>query len=97
MPALVAVPRGDLMAPPELTRDAPVVDVFHPVEIRFREALGNEFDRAVLDDANGFYGQRLHFDEPLRGNERLDIIVAAVAGADIMRVRLGLDEIAFCL
>ena len=97
VPARIAVPRRNLMAPPELTRNAPIVDVFHPVEIRLREALGNELDRAVLDDADGFFGQRLHLNEPLRGNERLDIIVAAVAGADVVGIRLGLHKIALSL
>ena len=93
MAAFVTVPRGDLMAPPELAGDAPVVHVFHPVEIRLGEALRNEFDRAVLHDADGLFCQRLHLDEPLRGNERLDIVVAAIAGADIVGIRLGLDQI----
>ena len=71
------------------------MDVFHPVEIRLREALGNEPDRAVLDDADRLFCQRLHSDEPLRGNERLDVVVAAVAGADVVRIRLGLYKIPF--
>ena len=33
MPAVGAVPHGDLVAPPELTGDAPVVKPLHPVEI----------------------------------------------------------------
>ena len=85
------------MAPPELTGDAPVVDVFHPVEVGLREALGDELDRAVLDDADGFLGQGLHLDEPLRGDERLDIVMAAVAGADVVGIGLGLDQIPLLL
>ena len=48
----------------------------------------------VLD---GGLGQRLHLDEPLRARHRLDRRAAAVARADIMIIRLGLDEVALLL
>ena len=51
--AVVAVPGGDLMAPPELAGDAPVVHVLHPVEIGLGKALGHELDAPVLDDLDG--------------------------------------------
>ena len=92
--ALVAVPRGDLMTPPQLAGDAPVVDVLHPVDIRLGEALGHELDGAVLHHADGFLGQRRHLHEPLGRDQRLHVVVAAVAGAHIVAVRLRLDQIA---
>ncbi len=55
---------------------------------------GNKLDACRPDDADGFLGERLHLHEPLRGDEGLDIVVAAVAGADVVGVRLGLDEVA---
>ena len=82
------------MTPPKLAGDAPVVHVFHPVDVGLGEALGHELDRAVVDDADGFLGKRFHLHEPLRGNERLDVVVAAVAGADVVGIVLGLDEVA---
>ena len=95
--AVVAVPRGDLVTPPQLAGDAPVMHILHPVDIGLGEALGHKLDGAVLHDADGLLGERLHLHEPLRGDEGLDIVVAAVAGADVVGVRLGLDEVALLL
>jgi hypothetical protein len=65
------------MAPPELARDAPVVDVLHPVEVGLLVLLGREADGFVavgvgLDGGDGLLGERLNLDEPLRGEARLD-------------------------
>ena len=43
--ALVVVPRRNAMAPPELARNAPVVDVVEPVVVRRGPVLGHEVDR----------------------------------------------------
>ena len=51
--AVLAVPCGYPVAPPELAGDAPVADVVHPVEVGLGEAVGHELDLAVLDDADG--------------------------------------------
>ena len=51
--------------PPELTGNTPVLNVFHPVEIDFRPALGDELHFAGLDRFNGGFGERLHLHEPL--------------------------------
>ena len=51
----------------------------------------------VLHDADGLLGKRLHLHEPLGGDEGLDVVVAAVAGADVVGVRLDLDEVALLL
>lgn len=40
---------GALMAPPQLSRDAPVVDVCHPVEVALLRRLGPDLDLASLD------------------------------------------------
>ena len=95
--AVGAVPRGYLMTPPELAGDAPVVDVLHPVKIGLGEAFGDELYSAVLDDVYRFLCQRLHLHEPLRGQHRLDDLAAAVAAADVVTVRLDLDEVALLL
>ena len=95
--ALVAVPCGNLVAPPQLAGDTPVVDVLHPVDIGLGEALRHELDRAVVHDADGLLGKRLHLDEPLRGDEGLDVVVAAIARADVVGVGFGLDQVALRL
>ena len=97
MATVVAIPRRDLMTPPELTGDAPVVHVLHPVIIGLAEALGHELDAPVAHGLDGGLGQRLHLDEPLRARHRLDRRAAAVARADVVIVGLGLDEVALLL
>ncbi len=81
------------MAPPELAADAPVVDVLHPVEIGLLVLLRGEVDRlfavrAWLDGGDGFLGEGLDFDEPLRGEARLYDRFAAVAMAYVADVVL---------
>ena len=81
------------MAPPELPRDAPVVDVLHPFEVDLLVVLGREADGLVavgvgLDGGNGLLGQRLNLDEPLRRKARLDHRLAAVAVAHVVGVVL---------
>ena len=73
------------------------MDVLHPVDIGLGEALGNELDGAVLHHADGLLGQGRHLDEPLGGDQRLDIVVAAVARAHVVGVGLGLDQVALLL
>ena len=46
--AVVAVPHGNLMPPPQLPGDAPVVDVFHPVKIGLGEAVGDKLGLSFL-------------------------------------------------
>ena len=94
---LVAVPCGDLVAPPQLTGDAPVMDVLHPVDIGFGKALRYKLDGAILHHPDGLLGQRLHLHEPLGGDQGLHVVVAAVAGADVVGIGLGLDQIALLL
>ena len=92
--AVVAVPDGDPVAPPQLAGDAPVLYVLHPVEVNFSKPFGNE---ARLFVQNGVYrgaGKRLHLYEPLLGYHGLYSRVAAVAVPHAVGVRLYLYEIA---
>src|ERR1035438_9111281 len=95
--AVCAVPGGDAMAPPELAADAPVVDVLHPVEIGLLVFLGGEVDRLFsirsrLDGGDGYIGEGLNLDEPLRGEARLYDGFAAVAVAYVADVILDARE-----
>ena len=92
--AFVAVPGRDLMAPPQLAADAPVAGVLHPVHIVFGEALGHKADAALFHRLDGGLGQRLHLDEPLLGDHRLDGGVAAVAAAHLVLEGLDRFEVA---
>ena len=80
------------MAPPELARDAPVADVVHPLVVSLGPVGGDEFDAAVLHHFDGLFGQRLRLDEPLRGDQRLDRRLAALARAEAERVVFHLDQ-----
>ena len=81
------------MAPPQLARDAPVVDVAHPLDVGLAVLLGREADVALVDRGDGLVGERLDLDEPLRRKPRLDTTrLAAVAVADGVRVVLHSDQ-----
>ena len=90
--AVGAVPGRDLMAPPELAGDAPVAHVLHPVGIDLGEAVGDELRLALADHAQSLLCKGLHLDEPLGGDDGLHVVVAAVAGADVVGIGLGLFE-----
>src|SRR3989442_15295399 len=90
--AFGAVPGRDAMTPPKLARDAPVADVVHPMVISLIPILGHELDPAVLHRGLRFFRQRLHAHEPLRGDERLDDGLAALARSDGELMRLDLHE-----
>ena len=77
--AVVAVPDGDPMPPPELTGNAPVADIFHPAEIDFIKAGRHKRGIAVFHGFDGRFGQGFHFEEPLFGNEGFHGGAAAVA------------------
>ena len=88
--AIFAVPRGDTVSPPELTGNAPVFDILHPVEICLGESLRNE---PYLTLAHHFYrggGELLHTDEPLFAHDRFDGALATVTTTHVVRIRLDL-------
>ena len=73
------------------------MDVLHPVDIGLGEALGHELDGAVLHHADGLLGQGRHLHEPLGANQRLHVVMAAVAGSHVVAVGLGFHQIALGL
>ena len=95
--AVIAGPRGNLVAPPELAGTAPVMAVFHPVGVGLGEPLGDELHFALIHHPQSLLGQGLHLHKPLGGDQGLHIVVAAVAGAHIVVVRLHLHQIALLL
>ena len=82
------------MAPPQLTADAPVTGVLHPVVVLLVEPLGHKLDAAVPHRVDGRAGQRNHAHEPLLGNHGFDGGAATVAGTYVMSVGLDLLQIA---
>ena len=72
--AVVAVPDRDLVAPPELARDAPGPDVLEPVEVHLGPAASPGWKRRlpVPRGRDRGLGQALHVAEPLQRDQRLD-------------------------
>ena len=75
---LVGIPNRDTMPPPELARDAPVLDVLEPIEVNLLEALGDDLDLAVAHGVAPLGGHPVHLDEPLAREHRLDDLAAAL-------------------
>ena len=80
--AVRTVPGGNLVAPPELPRDAPVADIPHPLVVGLLPELGHEarLARVRRGDRPRCEGRCLH--EPLERDERLDDRVAPLAARE---------------
>src|ERR1700681_1766960 len=80
------------MPPPQLARNAPVINILHPVQINLAIVLRNDRDLAALDGLDCSVGHGLYLDEPLLGKARLNNRTAAVALADRERVIFLADQ-----
>ncbi|MBT9163230.1 MAG: hypothetical protein DDT24_00134 [Chloroflexi bacterium] len=92
LPAILAVPDGEAMSPPELPADAPVADVLHPVEVYHGETLGDDLNAPVNHRFDRWSSQRRHLDKPLPGGQRLNHSSAALAMTYRVGVRFDLDQ-----
>ena len=77
----VAIPGGDAVPPPELPGNAPIVNLVHPIEINLLVVLGSDAHPPLFHHADGRLRQGLHLQEPLRGKQRLNHRVTALARA----------------
>ena len=68
--AVIAIPDGNLMSPPKLTGNAPVLNIFQPMVVNFRKPSGNELRIAPIDGCQGFFSQGFHLYEPLFCRQR---------------------------
>ena len=89
--AVLVVPDRNAVAPPELTADAPVLDVVEPVEVDLGPALGAEVEALAIDGGDGGLGQLLHLHEPLLADQGLDDGLRAV------RDRLAVGDVVHAL
>ena len=80
--ARVAMKDGNAMTPPELTRDTPVLEVFHPRHVGLRPAARVEGDLAVGNHVRCRPLELVDGDEPLLGQPRLERRVTTVAVHD---------------
>ena len=95
--AVRARPDRDLVAPPELPRDAPVGRLLERLDREAVLALGVVADAPRLERLDRGARELVHPAPPLRRDERLDARVAALAGADRVAVVLALLELAVLL
>src|SRR5947209_19135535 len=90
--AIQAMPCRNTMAPPELARNTPVMDVAHPLEVSLGIVLRNKDDLAFFHCLNSTFCQRLNLDEPLRRKTGLNNVFAALTLADGMYMIFGPDQ-----
>jgi hypothetical protein len=89
-PQVEAVPDRDAMAPPELARDAPGLDILQPVEIHLTVLVGQDVDMALAHRLDRRADDLFGIDEPLIGQHRLDHDLGPVAKG--LHDRLLLDK-----
>ncbi len=80
------------MAPPDLARDAPVLDVAHPFVIGLGPVFRDELDAPVFDGLDRPVGERCDLHVPLVGEKGFDHGAGAVAARDHEFVVLDLFE-----
>ena len=90
--AVLAVEHGDAVAPPQLTADAPILEVLHPGGVGLRPARGMEGDLAGIDGVERRPLELVDGDEPLLRKPRLKRGVATVAVHDGVVVILDVIE-----
>ena len=90
--AILAVEHGDAVAPPQLARDAPVLEVLHPGGVGLRPARGVEGDLTGVDGVKRRPLEFVDGHEPLLGQPRLKRGVTAVAVHDGVVVILHVIE-----
>ena len=96
-----AIPGRNLVPPPELAADAPVLNVAHPLVVGVHPLPGHKAHLPALHGVDGFLrdGFRLalahfaHGDEPLVGQHRLHHLARAGANGQHVFVRLDVDDI----
>ena len=77
--AVRPVPRRNAMAPPELARDAPRLDIVHPLIVGLGPVFGDEFRLAGLHRLDRRFRERLRIHIPLVGEHGFDDDAGAVA------------------
>ncbi len=87
------VPDRNPVSPPELPADAPVLNVFEPMQIRLFPSLGEEFDMAVPHRLFCFLHPRV-FEEPLLGQPRFDGDARPLGIPDVVLMFLLVEQVA---
>ena len=103
--AILAIPGRNPVSPPQLARNAPVVDVREPVVVGGRPVLGEEADTAGSHGLQRRPGDGCHatrtaiglrlaglVDEPLVGQHRFDHLAGTAADRHHVAVLHGIDQ-----
>ena len=86
------VPRRDLMSPPQLARDAPGLNVAHPLEVGVGPLLRHEPGAALFDRCDRRLGEGFRIRIPLVAQDRLDGRLGALAERHDVADRLDLVD-----
>src|SRR5690606_29748291 len=84
--AVVVVPGGNAVAPPQLAADAPVLEIPHPGEVHVLVLFGHELDAAVLHRFDGGFGELFDAHIPLVGEPGFHHGAGAVAPGHLQGV-----------
>src|SRR5689334_18009126 len=79
---------GAAVSPPELSTDAPVVDVFQPAEVALLGRLRLDLDLTVPNNLHGRLGQSLGAHPPLRLHDGLNNVLGLIAQRNLHGVVL---------
>ncbi len=90
--AFVVVPRGNLVSPPKLARDAPVLDILEPLVVGRCPVPGKKFHFALFRGLQPQLREAIHFHEPLIGKHRLDNFSGASRARHSQQVGLLRDQ-----
>src|SRR4030043_52746 len=90
--ALITIPGGDTMAPPDLPRDAPIPDILHPLKIGLLPDLRDNSSTAISNSLDGRFSQRLSFDKPLERKVWLYDRLATITMTYHVAVVFNLDQ-----
>src|SRR6266481_10204875 len=95
----VGIPRWNLMSPPQLARNAPILNVVQPLVVGIHPIFRHEFDLTGGDTLQRLFGDALavndgfaHCHEPLVGEHRLDHHMGTVTARYMQLVRLDATE-----
>ncbi len=84
------------MSPPELSADAPVLQVTHPGKVGIFPVAWDKLDVSVFNRFNCWFGQALHGYVPLVGQVRFDDNSAAVPARNLESVVFNFFQQAGC-
>ena len=75
----IAIEHRDTMTPPKLTGNAPILQIFQPIEVNLLPACRMELDLTVFHHFGSTFLQAVNRDKPLLRQPRLELGVATIA------------------